>query len=64
MKKKRDEKPVLERDDDFKSSRLVRRAYELAKEQGRVDGKFRCLTCGMRHLDKWAAKRCCEVDED
>ena len=53
------EDDVLIRDESFvKFERLLSRA-EL---EGRIDGPHKCLTCGMRYLQKEEAENCCKVN--
>ena len=54
MKVKEDD--VLIRDPNYvKYERLLHQA----EAEGRIDGTFRCLVCGMRYRDKPDADACC-----
>ncbi len=47
---------ILEQDDQYvKFSKLL----EKATTEGRVDGKYRCMVCGMRFKDEKNAEDCC-----
>ena len=47
---------VLERDENYvKFSKLLARA----EAEGRIDGRFRCVMCGMRFRVEAEAANCC-----
>jgi hypothetical protein len=50
---------TLEADDRsyVKFNKLLQRA----QAEGRVDGKFRCSTCGMRYRTEVQAHNCCAI---
>jgi hypothetical protein len=49
---------VLVKDESFvKYDRLLSKA----EMEGRVDGPFKCLTCGMRYMTKRDADDCCKI---
>jgi hypothetical protein len=50
---------VLESDDNnyVRFSKLLAKAVS----EGRVDGKFRCATCGMRYKNEPESQNCCGV---
>jgi hypothetical protein len=57
MKVKEDD-DILVRDPSFvKFERLLLQA----EAEGRIDGKYSCLLCGMRYRQKSAAEDCCGV---
>jgi len=52
------EDQILIRDESFvKYERLLHRA----EIEGRIDGPFKCLVCGMRYQTKLDAESCCKV---
>jgi hypothetical protein len=52
------EDDILIRDESFvKYDRLL----DKAESEGRIDGPYKCLTCGMRYLAKEEAEDCCKV---
>lgn len=54
----RQEEPALVKEKPFvKYDQLI----EKAVREGRIDGRFRCLVCGMRYHDKDEADECCKV---
>ena len=56
MKVKEDD--VLVRDPNYvKYERLLLQA----EAEGRIDGRFSCLVCGMRYRDKDDAEDCCRA---
>jgi hypothetical protein len=56
--KVRDDEDILVRDPNYvKYERLLSQA----EAEGRIDGKYSCLLCGMRYRDKAAAEACCGV---
>jgi len=56
MKVKEDE--ILVRDTSYvKYERLLVQA----EAEGRLDGRFRCLVCGMRYREKVDAEACCRA---
>lgn len=58
MQRRREEVDVLVRDKSFvKFERLLAKA----ESEGRIDGDFRCLVCGMRYLQKDEAENCCKI---
>jgi hypothetical protein len=32
-----------------------------AEREGRINGPYRCLVCGMRYLEKDGAEECCKI---
>ena len=49
---------VLVKDESFvKYDRLLSKA----ETEGRIDGPFKCLTCGMRYMSKHEADDCCKI---
>lgn len=57
MKVKEDE-DILVRDPSYvKYERLLSQA----EAEGRIDGKYSCLLCGMRYRDKATAEACCGI---
>ena len=32
-----------------------------AEREGRINGRFRCIVCGMRYLEKDSAEDCCKA---
>ena len=58
MQRAKEEQEVLVRDKNYvKYERLLARA----EENGRLDGNFKCLTCGMKYTVKKDAECCCRV---
>lgn len=56
MKVKEDD--ILVRDPNYvKYERLLVQA----EAEGRIDGRFSCLVCGMRYRDKLDAEECCRA---
>ena len=56
--KVREDDDVLVRDPSYvKYERLLLQA----EAEGRIDGKYRCLLCGMRYRDRGEAEACCGV---
>lgn len=54
--KVKDDDEVLVRDPNYvKYERLLSQA----EAEGRIDGRYSCLLCGMRYRDKSAAEVCC-----
>jgi hypothetical protein len=55
----------LQKDEDVlvkdKSYVKFERLLEKAESEGRLDGHFRCLTCGMRYVGKDEAEGCCVI---
>lgn len=52
------EDDVLVRDPNYvKYERLLHQA----EAEGRIDGRFTCLTCGMRYPHKCDAENCCNA---
>jgi hypothetical protein len=50
--------PALVREKPFvKYDQLIERA----ENEGRIDGRFRCLVCGMRYRMKDDADECCKI---
>lgn len=57
MKVKEDE-DILVRDPNYvKYERLLMQA----EAEGRIDGRYSCLVCGMRYREKVAAEACCRA---
>ena len=53
-----EEAPALIKEKPFvKYDQLIHRA----EREGRINGRFRCLVCGMRYHDKDDADECCKV---
>jgi hypothetical protein len=52
---------ILEKDDRGKSYPNIHRLLKKAKDEGRIDGRFRCPTCGMRFMTFDEADVCCKV---
>ncbi len=49
---------ILVRDKPYvKYDRLLAKA----EAEGRINGEYRCLTCGMRYLHKEDAENCCKI---
>ncbi len=58
MQRIRDEKDILVKDKSYvKFERLLSKA----ESEGRLDGHFKCLTCGMRYCAKYEAESCCKI---
>lgn len=58
MQRAREEQEVLVRDKSYvKYEKLLARA----EANGRLDGDFKCLTCGMKYIEKKNAVNCCGV---
>ncbi len=58
MQRIRDEKDILVKDKSYvKFERLLSKA----ENEGRLDGHFKCLTCGMRYSVKDEAEGCCKI---
>jgi hypothetical protein len=52
------EEPALVKEKPYvKYDQLIERA-EL---EGRINGRYRCLTCGMRYNSKDEAEECCRI---
>jgi len=52
------DEPTLVKEKPFvKYDQLIARA----EREGRINGRFRCLVCGMRYNDKDDAEDCCRV---
>ena len=58
MQRLREDEDVLVKD---KSYVKFERLLEKAENEGRLDGNFRCLTCGMRYMGKDEAEGCCKI---
>ncbi|MDD5720763.1 MAG: hypothetical protein PHQ53_13855 [Candidatus Krumholzibacteria bacterium] len=57
MKVKEDDE-ILVRDPNYvKYERLLLQA----EAEGRIDGKYSCLVCGMHYREKAAAEACCRA---
>ncbi|MBC8424086.1 hypothetical protein H8E07_08170 [bacterium] len=58
MQRRRSDAEVLVRDKSFvKFEQLLSQA----ENEGRIDGDFKCLVCGMRYLHKDEAENCCKI---
>ncbi len=58
MQRARDDQGVLVRDKSFvKFERLLAKA----EAEGRIDGPYKCLVCGMRYESKEDSENCCRV---
>ncbi len=58
MQRIRDEKELLVKDKSYvKFERLLAKA----ESEGRLDGNYKCLTCGMRYSAKDEAEICCKI---
>jgi hypothetical protein len=58
MQQIRDEFNVLVRDKSYvKFERLLAKAAA----EGRIDGDYKCLVCGMRFVEKGEADNCCKI---
>ena len=58
MQRRRGDAEVLVRDKSFvKFEQLLTKA----ENEGRIDGDFKCLVCGMRYLQKDEAENCCKI---
>jgi hypothetical protein len=56
---KQEESGVLVKDKEYvKFVQLLKKA----EEEGRLDGKYVCMLCGMRYQTKVEAEECCKVD--
>lgn len=54
----RDDGPTLVKEKPFvKYDQLIERA----EREGRINGRFRCLVCGMRYHAKDDAEDCCRI---
>jgi hypothetical protein len=61
MSKKDDDNSLLLKDESFiKFERLLHRA----EKEGRIDGPFSCLVCGMRYQTKSESVACCNLATD
>ncbi len=58
MQRIREVDEVLIKDKSYvKFERLLAKA----ESEGRLDGDFKCLTCGMRYGTKYEAEGCCKI---
>ncbi len=58
VQRHREEAGVLVRDKSFvKFERLLAKA----EAEGRIDGDYKCLVCGMRYSQKDEAEICCKI---
>ena len=58
VQRRREEAGVLVRDKSFvKFERLLAKA----EAEGRIDGDYKCLVCGMRYSQKDEAEICCKI---
>ena len=59
--RKADDGSVLIKD----KTTYVRFEQQLAKagNEGRIDGDFKCLVCGMRYLHQNEAENCCRISD-
>jgi len=58
MQRLREGEDVLVKD---KSYVKFERLLEKAEAEGRLDGNYKCLTCGMRYMSKDEAEGCCKI---
>ena len=52
---------ILQKEKDGPKYVKYRKLEELAKREGRIDGEFRCLSCGMHYLTFDEAHNCCRL---
>jgi hypothetical protein len=58
MQRRRGETEILIRDKSYvKFEQLLAKA----ENEGRIDGEYKCLVCGMRYLHKDEAENCCKI---
>ena len=58
MQQLREDRDVLVRDKSYvKFDRLLAKAAA----EGRIDGDYKCLVCGMRFAEKNEADNCCKI---